>query len=176
MLWNAREPTTVETISYGIGESALGEVLVARSVSSVCAILMGAEDDKLVKDLAATFPEAKLVANEDAVHDDLAKLVRFVDKPSEGLDLALDLRGTPFQSHVWQTLRTIPVGRTMTYADLAGSIGAPHSARAVAAACASNPIAIAVPCHRVVGSDDDLTGYRWGIERKRELIKREAMA
>ena len=176
MIWSARESTTVETISYGIGESALGEVLIARTVLGVCAILMGTENDKLVKDLAASFPEAKLVANEHAVHYDLAKLLRFLNKPSEGLDLALDLRGTPFQRHVWQTLRTIPVGRTMTYADLARSIGAPHSVRAVAAACASNPIAIAVPCHRVVGSDGDLTGYRWGIERKRELIEREAMA
>jgi hypothetical protein len=97
VIWSARESTTVETISYGIGESALGEVLIARTVLGVCAILMGTENDKLVKDLAASFPEAKLVANEHAVHYDLAKLLRFLNKPSEGLDLALDLRGTEFQ-------------------------------------------------------------------------------
>jgi AraC family transcriptional regulator of adaptative response/methylated-DNA-[protein]-cysteine methyltransferase len=127
-----------------------------------------------VADLAARFPKAKLIANDDVVHNDLAKVIRFVDKPSEGLDLPLDLRGTPFQRRVWETLRTIPIGATITYTELARSIGAPNSVRAVAAACASNPIALAVPCHRVVGSNGDLTGYHWGVERKRELIKREA--
>ena len=110
------------------------------------------------------------------VHDDLAKVIRFVDKPSEGLDLPLDLRGTPFQRRVWETLRTIPIGTTMTYTEFARSIGAPNSVRAVAAACASNPIALAIPCHRVVGNNGDLTGYRWGVERKREFIKKEATA
>jgi AraC family transcriptional regulator of adaptative response/methylated-DNA-[protein]-cysteine methyltransferase len=167
---------TVDTISYATGESALGRVLVARSISGVCAILIGADDDELVADLAARFPEAKLVANEAIVRDDLAKVIRFVDKPSEGLDLALDLRGTPFQRRVWEALRTVPVGTTVTYTELADSIGAPNSVRAVAGACASNPIALAVPCHRVVGSDGDLAGYRWGIERKRELIEKEATA
>ena len=134
--------TTVDTISYATDECALGQVLVARSVSGVCAILIGAGND-----LAARFPKAKLVANEAVVHDDLAKVIRFVDKPSEGLDLPLDLRGTPFQRRVWETLRTIPIGTTMTYTELARSIGAPKSVRAVAAACASNLIALAVPCH-----------------------------
>jgi AraC family transcriptional regulator of adaptative response/methylated-DNA-[protein]-cysteine methyltransferase len=168
--------TTVDTISYATGESALGPVLVARSVSGVCAILIGAGKDELVADLATRFPRAKLVVNEDVVRDDLAKVIRFVDKPSEGLDLPLDLRGTPFQRRVWETLLTIPIGTTMTYTELARSIGAPNSVRAVAAACASNPIALAIPCHRVVGNNGDLTGYRWGVERKRELIKKEATA
>jgi AraC family transcriptional regulator of adaptative response/methylated-DNA-[protein]-cysteine methyltransferase len=167
---------TVDTISYATGESALGRVLVARSISGVCAILIGADDDELVTDLTARFPKAKLVANEAIVQDDLAKVIRFVDKPSEGLDLPLDLRGTPFQRRVWEMLRTVPVGTTVTYTELADSIGAPNSVRAVAGACASNPIALAVPCHRVVGSNGDLAGYRWGIERKRELIKKEATA
>jgi AraC family transcriptional regulator, regulatory protein of adaptative response / methylated-DNA-[protein]-cysteine methyltransferase len=118
------------------------------------------------------FPDAKLVASEAAVHDDLMKVIRFVDKPANGLDLQLDLRGTPFQRRVWETLRTIPAGTTMTYAELARSIGAPNSVRAVAGACAANPIALAVPCHRVV----DLAGYYWGVERMRELIKKEASA
>ena len=172
----ASELTHADTISYGIGECALGQVLVARRVSGVCAILIGTKNDELVADLAARFPKAKLVANEDIIHDDLAKVIRFVDKPSEELDLPLDLRGTQFQRRVWEKLRTIPVGTTMTYTELARSVGAPNSVRAVAGACASNPIALAVPCHRVVGSNGDLAGYYWGIERKRELIKKEATA
>jgi AraC family transcriptional regulator, regulatory protein of adaptative response / methylated-DNA-[protein]-cysteine methyltransferase len=172
----ASDLATVHTISYATGESALGPVLVARSVSGVCAILIGANNDELETDLAARFPDAKLAANESVVHEDLMKVIRFVDKPAVGLDLTLDLRGTPFQRRVWEALRAIPIGTTVTYAELAQSIGAPNSVRAVASACASNPIALAVPCHRVVGSDGDLTGYRWGIERKRELIKKEATA
>jgi AraC family transcriptional regulator, regulatory protein of adaptative response / methylated-DNA-[protein]-cysteine methyltransferase len=167
---------TVDTISYATGESALGPVLVARSILGVCAILIGADDNELMMDLAARFPKAKLVADEAVVKDDLAKVTRFVDKPTEGLDLALDLRGTPFQRRVWEALRMIPVGITVTYSKLAKSIGAPNAVRAVAGACAANPIALAVPCHRVVRSDGDLTGYYWGVERKRELIKKEATA
>ena len=167
---------SVDTVSYATDESALGRVLVARSVSGVCAILIGADDNELVTDLAARFPEAELVADEAVVHDDLARVTRFVDKPTEGLDLPLDLRGTPFQRRVWEALRAIPVGTTVTYSELAYSIGAPNAIRAVAGACAANPIALAVPCHRVVGSDGDLTGYYWGVERKRELIKKEATA
>ena len=167
---------TVETISYATGESVLGPVLVAGSISGVCAILIGADDNELAMDLVARFPKAKLVADEAVVKDDLAKVTRFVDKPTEGLDLALDLRGTPFQRRVWEALRAIPVGTTVTYSELANSIGAPNAVRAVAGACAANPIALAVPCHRVVGGDGDLTGYYWGVERKRELIKKEATA
>jgi AraC family transcriptional regulator of adaptative response/methylated-DNA-[protein]-cysteine methyltransferase len=167
---------SVDTVSYATDESALGRVLVARSVSGVCAILIGADDNELVTDLAARFPEAELVADEAVVHDDLARVTRFVDKPTEGLDLPLDLRGTPFQRRVWEALRAIPVGTTVTYSELANSIGAPNAVRAVAGACAANPIALAVPCHRVVGGDGDLTGYYWGVERKRELIKKEATA
>jgi AraC family transcriptional regulator, regulatory protein of adaptative response / methylated-DNA-[protein]-cysteine methyltransferase len=168
--------TSVDTISYATGETYLGPVLVARSVSGVCAILIGADNDELVADLAARFPDAKLVASEAVVHDDLMKVIRFVDKPTGGLDLQLDLRGTPFQRRVWETLRKIPIGTTVTYSELARSIGAPNSVRAVASACAANSIAFAVPCHRVVGSNGDLAGYHWGVERKRELIKKEASA
>jgi AraC family transcriptional regulator of adaptative response/methylated-DNA-[protein]-cysteine methyltransferase len=165
---------TVDTMLYATGETALGSVLVARSISGVCAILIGAHDSELVTDLAARFPKAKLVPDE--VQDDLAKVTRFVDKPTEGLDLPLDLRGTPFQRRVWEALRAIPVGTTVTYSELANSIGAPNAVRAVAGACAANPIALAVPCHRVVGSNGNLRGYYWGVERKRELIKKEATA
>ena len=167
---------TVDTISYAIGECALGQVLIARSISGVCAILIGADRDELEADLAARFPKARLVANEAAVHDDLTKLIRFVDEPAEGLHLPLDMRGTPFQIRVWERLRTIPVGRTVTYTELARWISSLASARAVAAACAANSIALAVPCHRVVRSDGGLADYRWGIARKRELIRTEATA
>lgn len=116
------------------------------------------------------------MANDAVARDELTKVIRFVDKPARGLDLSLDLRGTPFQRRVWEALRAIPIGTTVTYSELARAIGASNSVRAVADACASNPIALAIPCHRVVGSNGDLTGYRWGIERKRELIKKEAAA
>jgi AraC family transcriptional regulator, regulatory protein of adaptative response / methylated-DNA-[protein]-cysteine methyltransferase len=167
---------TVDLLSYATGECALGRVLVARSVNGVCAILIGADHDELGADLAARFPRATLVASEAVVHDDLAKVIRFVDKPAEGLHLTLDMRGTPLQRRVWEKLRTISVGRTVTYTELARWISPLASARVIAGACAANPIALAIPCHRVVRTDGDLAGYRWGIERKRELIRREAMA
>ena len=166
----------VDILSYAIGECALGRVLVARSVDGVCAILIGAEHDEVEADLAARFPQATLIANEAVVHDDLAKVIRFVDNPAAGLHLTLDMRGTPPQRRVWEKLRAIPVGRTVTYMELARWISPLASARVIAGACAANPIALAIPCHRVVRSDGDLAGYRWGIERKRELIRKEAMA
>jgi O-6-methylguanine DNA methyltransferase len=166
----------VDILSYATGECALGRVLVARSVNGVCAILIGADHDKLEADLAARFPQATLVANEAVVHDDLTKVIRFVDKPAEGFHLTLDMRGTPLQRRVWEKLRAIPAGRTVTYAELARWMSPLASVRVVAGACAANPIALAIPCHRVVRSNGDLAGYRWGIERKRELIRKEAMA
>jgi O-6-methylguanine DNA methyltransferase len=151
-------------------------VLVTRSIKGVCAILIGDDQRELKTDLAARFLNTRFVANAAAIHDDLAKVIQFVDKPTEGLDLPLDMRGTHFQHLVWEKLRAIPVGRTVSYTELAHSVGPLTSARAVAGACASNPIALAVPCHRVVGVNGNLAGYRWGIERKRELIRKEAMA
>lgn len=168
--------TILETITYAIGECALGRVLVARSVKGVCAILIADDQTELETDLAARFPDAKVLLNEAVVHDDLAKVIQFMDKPSEGLDLPLDMHGTPFQRLVWEKIRAISVGRTVTYTELARWVGPLASARAVAGACAVNPIALAVPCHRVVGANGDLTGYRWGIDRKRELLQKEAMA
>jgi len=166
----------VDILFYAIGECTLGRVLVARSVDGVCAILIGAEHDEVEADLAARFPQAMLIANQAVVHDDLAKVIRFVDNPAAGLHLTLDMRGTPLHRRVWEKLRAIPVGRTVTYTELARWISPLTSARVVAGACAANPIALAIPCHRVVRSDGDLAGYRWGIERKRELIRKEAMA
>lgn len=166
----------VDILSYATGECALGRLLVARSVNGVCAILIGADHDELEADLAARFRHATLVANEAVVHDDLAKVIRFVDNPAAGLHLALDMRGTPLHRRVWEKLRAIPVGRTVTYLELARWISPLASARVIAGACAANPIALAIPCHRVVRTDGDLADYRWGTERKRELIRKEAMA
>jgi O-6-methylguanine DNA methyltransferase len=166
----------VETIFYATGECALGQVLVARGVDGVCAILLGNNGVELELDLSARFPQAMLIENDAAVRDDMAKVIGFVDKPAEGLHLTLDMRGTPLQRRVWEKLRAIPPGRTVTYGQLGRWISPLVSARVVAGACAANPIALAIPCHRVVRSDGDLAGYRWGIERKRELIRKEAMA
>jgi methylated-DNA-[protein]-cysteine S-methyltransferase/AraC family transcriptional regulator of adaptative response/methylated-DNA-[protein]-cysteine methyltransferase len=129
-----------------------------------------------LNDLAARFPQATLVANGTSVQDDLAEVLRFLEQPADGLHLTLDMRGTSFQRRVWEMLRSISVGKTVTYSELARRISPLASARAVAGACAANPIALAIPCHRIVRSNDDLAGYRWGIERKRELPKKEAMA
>jgi len=164
----------VETISFATSRCPLGHVLIALSIKGVCSILIGGGDEELETDLAARFPNAELGRNEDVVHGDLAKIIRFVDKPAEGLHLTLDMRGTPFQRLVWEKIRAIPVGRTVTYTELARWVGPLTSARAVAGACAANVIALAVPCHRVVRTNGDLAGYRWGIERKRELIRKEA--
>ena len=169
-----RSNSPVDVLFYATGEGALGQVLIARSVSGVCAILMGSDRAELEADLAARFPQATLVANEAVISDDLAKVIRFLDRPADGLDLSLDMRGTPFQRRVWERVRSIPVGRSATYTEVARWISPFASPRAVGGACAANPIALAIPCHRVLGGNGDLTGYRWGIERKRELIRREA--
>jgi AraC family transcriptional regulator, regulatory protein of adaptative response / methylated-DNA-[protein]-cysteine methyltransferase len=176
----AREKTgtnaSIETVSYSASGSILGEVLVARSVKGVCAILLGDDRDELKADLAIRFPEVNFVSIEAFVRDDLAQVIRFLDNPSDGLRLPLDMRGTPLQRRVWEKLRAIPVGRTVTYTEVAYWVGPLTPARVVAAACAANPIALAIPCHRVVRSKGDLGGYRWGVERKRELIRREGTA
>jgi AraC family transcriptional regulator, regulatory protein of adaptative response / methylated-DNA-[protein]-cysteine methyltransferase len=163
----------VDILSYAIGECALGRVLVACSANGVCAILIGADHDELEAALVARFPHAALVANEPVVHDDVVKVIRFVGSPGGGLHLTLEMRGTPLQRRVWEKLRSIPVGRTITYMELARWISPLASARVIAGACAANPIALAIPCHRVVRTDGDLAGYSWGIERKRELIRKE---
>jgi AraC family transcriptional regulator, regulatory protein of adaptative response / methylated-DNA-[protein]-cysteine methyltransferase len=177
----AAEPanTATDVLLFGVGDSALGKVLLARSAKGVCAILLGDDAGELEADLAGRFPEATLVANEVMVRDDLAKVMRYAERPSEGLDLALDLRGTPLQRRIWQQICAIPVGKTMSYMHLARLINNVYpkvAARLVANACAANAIALAVPCHRVIRTDGELAGYRWGIERKRDLIEKEALA
>ncbi|NIJ64243.1 O-6-methylguanine DNA methyltransferase [Sphingomonas leidyi] len=172
----ARADGGIDKISFGMGDSAIGRMLVARSADGVCTILFGDDDEQLAADLKGRFPGATLVRDDAAVATDLARLVRFVERPVEGLALPLDLRGTPFQQRVWDVLRGIPSGSTVTYAEVARRIGVPNAVRAVAGACAANPVALAIPCHRVVRSDGSLGGYRWGLDRKRTLIAREAMA
>lgn len=160
-------------IRFAIGECSLGSILVARSERGVCAILMGDDPGALARDLQDRFPHAELIGG-DAVFEALvAKVVGFVEAPSLGLDLPLDVRGTAFQLRVWQALREIPAGSRASYADIAKRIGAPKSIRAVAGACAANAIAVAIPCHRVVRNDGALGGYRWGVARKRALLARE---
>src|SRR5688572_18941430 len=159
---------------FAVGECSLGSVLVAATEKGVCAIFLGDDPDALVRNLQDRFPAAQLVGGDAAFEGTVAAVIGFIETPVAGLHLPLDVRGTVFQQRVWQALRTIPAGETATYTDIAKRIGAPQSVRAVAGACAANPIAVAVPCHRVVRSDGALSGYRWGVERKRALLDREA--
>jgi AraC family transcriptional regulator, regulatory protein of adaptative response / methylated-DNA-[protein]-cysteine methyltransferase len=161
-------------IRFSIGNSSLGLVLVAASDKGVCAIFFGDDPDHLTRDLKRQFPRAKLVGGDAAFEALTAQAIALVEDPRGGIDLPLDIRGTAFQHRVWQALRRIPVGSTASYAAIAKSIGAPKAVRAVARACATNPIAVAIPCHRVIGSDGSLTGYRGGIARKRALLAKEA--
>jgi AraC family transcriptional regulator, regulatory protein of adaptative response / methylated-DNA-[protein]-cysteine methyltransferase len=161
-------------IKFAIGESSLGLVLIAASDKGVCAIFFGDDREGLARELKKQFPRARLVGGDPAFEELAAKVVDFVEDPRIGLDLPLDIRGTAFQHRVWETLGRIPVGATASYAEIAKAIGAPKSVRAVARACGSNRIAVAIPCHRVIGSDGSLTGYRGGIERKRALLAKEA--
>jgi O-6-methylguanine DNA methyltransferase len=171
-----QQGAAAEEIAFSIGESALGAVLVARSTDGVCAILIGSVAAELESDLATRFTDSKLVRNDRKLSDDLGKILRFIETPSDGLNLRLDIRGTPFQQRVWEALLRIPPGSIVTYGALANRIGKPGAVRAVANACAANAIALAIPCHRVVRSNGTLSGYRWGVERKRALIAREAQA
>ena len=147
---------------------------MARSRKGLCAILLGDDPEPLLRELQDRFPKAQLLGGDARFERQVAAVIRFVDAPRVGLKLPLDVRGTAFQQRVWQALRKVPVGGTASYADIARRIGAPRSMRAVAQACAANPLAVAIPCHRVVRSDGALSGYRWGVARKRALLEREA--
>ena len=164
----------IDVISYATSKCPLGHLLVARSAKGVCAVLMGDDSMYLEADLATSFAGAALIANLIDVEEDLAKVLCFLERPADGLHLALDMRGTPLQRRVWEKLRAISVGRTVTYMEFARWISPLASPRIVARACAANLIGLAIPCHRVVRSGGDPSGYRWGVERKRELIRREA--
>jgi AraC family transcriptional regulator of adaptative response/methylated-DNA-[protein]-cysteine methyltransferase len=152
---------------------ALGAILVAQSERGICAILLGDDPEPLLCELQDTFPKARLIGGDEHFERLVAEVVGFVEAPALGLALPLDVQGTAFQERVWQALREVPPGSRVSYTDIAERIGAPRAVRAVAQACAANRIAVAIPCHRVVRRDGDLSGYRWGIERKRQLLDRE---
>ncbi len=163
-----------ERIRYAFGDSSLGRVLVAETEHGLCSILFGEDDAALVADLHARFARADCIGDDDALAAHLAEVIRMVDDPAHAAaDLPLDIRGTAFQQKVWTALRRIPAGRTVSYSELATRIGAPDAARAIAGACAANPLAVAIPCHRVVRADGALSGYRWGMQRKKKLLERE---
>jgi AraC family transcriptional regulator of adaptative response/methylated-DNA-[protein]-cysteine methyltransferase len=160
-------------IRFAVGKCWLGSILVAATDKGVCAILLGDEPDDLVRDLQDRFPKAELVGGDRKFERLVAAVVGFVERPEVGLDLPMDIRGTAFQQRVWDALRAIPAGSTTSYAAIARQIGRPKSVRAVGQAIAANPLAVAIPCHRVVRSDGSLCGYRWGVQRKSELLRRE---
>ena len=161
-------------IRFAVAQSSLGAILVAQSAKGICAITLGDDPDELVRDLQDRFPKANLIGGDAGFEKLVARVVGFVEAPRIGLDLPLDIRGTAFQERVWQALRQIPAGQTASYAEIARRIGEPKAVRAVAQACGANKIAVAIPCHRVVRTDGALSGYRWGVERKKALLEKEA--
>ena len=161
-------------IRFAIGACSLGAILVASTEQGICAILIDDDPDVLVRDLQDRFPKAELIGAEPEYEQVVSRVVGMVERPEIGLDLPLDVRGTAFQQRVWQVLREIPAGRTVSYAELAELVGVPKGARAVAGACAANALAVAIPCHRVVRNDGSISGYRWGVDRKAALLDREA--
>lgn len=162
-----------QEIRFAVGECSLGSVLVAASEKGVCAILLGDDPDALARDLQDRFPKARLVGGDAKFDRWVAQVVGLVEHPGLGFGLPLDIRGTAFQVRVWEALRKVPAGSTTTYAKIARQIGRPTAVRAVGGAIAANPIAVAIPCHRVIRTDQSRSGYRWGVERKAELLKRE---
>jgi AraC family transcriptional regulator, regulatory protein of adaptative response / methylated-DNA-[protein]-cysteine methyltransferase len=164
------------SIRFAVGECSLGSILVAATEKGVCAIQFGDDPDALVRDLQDAFPKAKFIGGDQAFEQAVAQVVGFVEAPQRGLGLPLHVRGTAFQQRVWQALRAIPVGATASYTEIAGKIGEPNAARAVAQACGANLVAVAIPCHRVVRRDGASAGYRWGVARKQALLSKEALA
>lgn len=163
-------------VRFAIAECSLGSVLVAATQRGVCAILLGDDPERLLADLHAELPNAELIGADAGFGETVARVIGLIDAPGQRLDLPLDIRGTAFQRQVWEALTAIPVGSTQTYGEIAARIGRPEAVRAVGQACAANPLAVAIPCHRVVRADGDLSGYRWGVERKRALLLKERKA
>ena len=168
-----RNGAPAERLRFAIGQCSLGAILVASGERGIVAILMGDDPDRLARDLQDRFPNAELVGADPDYEDHVAQVVGLVETPAVGLGLPLDIRGTAFQQRVWNALRAIPAGQTATYTDIARAIGHPESVRAVANACGANALAVAIPCHRVVRRDGTLSGYRWGVARKKALLERE---
>src|SRR5882757_1596200 len=167
--------TTTTTIFFTMGDCSLGSILVAQSERGVCSILMGEDPARLAQDLRTRFPKANLI-DEQGHAELVAQVAGFIEKPGAALDRPLDVRGTAFQQLVWDAVQRIPAGSTASYTDIARQIGVAGAVRAVAQACGANALAVAIPCHRVIRNDGSLSGYRWGIERKRALLAREAHA
>lgn len=167
---------TGAVIRFAVGQCSLGAILVAQSQRGICAIFLGDDPDVLVRELQDRFPKAQLIGGDVDFEQLMAQVVGFVEAPSVGLNLPLDVQGTAFQERVWQALTQIPPGETVNYTEIAERIGMPKAVRAVAGACGANKIAVAIPCHRVVRRDGGIAGYRWGVDRKRELLRRELKA
>jgi AraC family transcriptional regulator of adaptative response/methylated-DNA-[protein]-cysteine methyltransferase len=165
-----------EIIQFAIRRSSLGLILIASSIKGICAILLGDQEKALTADLRRRFPKAKRIANQSGLEEVAAEVVRAVEAPGSTLDLPLDLRGTEFQQHVWEALREIPAGSIATYKEIVQKVGSFKTAQEVAEACGANPLAVIVPCHRVIRSDGSLAGYRWGLKRKQALLEREQEA
>lgn len=165
--------TAGATIRFAAGECSLGWILVAASDLGVCSIALGDDRNLLLSELQHRFPNAELICGDNQFEGTLARVVAFIENPSTDLELPLDVQGTAFQQRVWKALCEIPCGQTSTYAELAQKLGQPNATRAVAGACAANTLAVAIPCHRVVRTDGSLSGYRWGVERKRKLLQVE---
>ncbi|WP_192812801.1 bifunctional DNA-binding transcriptional regulator/O6-methylguanine-DNA methyltransferase Ada [Pedosphaera parvula] len=165
-----RNGGTGNTIRFAIGESSLGSILVAASQKGVCAIFLGADPDVLAQNLQDQFPKANIIGGDAEFEKLVAQVVGFVESPGVGLKLPLDIRGTAFQQRVWKELQRIPVGETASYSDVANRIKLPKAVRAVAQACGANTLAVAIPCHRVVRTDGNISGYRWGVVRKEKLL------
>ncbi len=172
----SERPAVAAGVAFASAQTSLGRVLVARRSDGVCAILLGDGDERLMRDLAAIFPDTACERRQDALRPELAAAVALTENPGAAFEPPLSIGGTPFQKKVWAALHDIPAGATVSYAEIALRIGAPSALRAVAGACAANVLAIAIPCHRVLRSDGSLSGYRWGLERKRALIEREKAA
>lgn len=170
-----RPDAATDEICFAFGTFSLGTVLVAASGKGVCAILMGDDRDALRRELTGAFPYARL-ADETQLASMVAKVVAFLEAPQEGLDLPLDIRGSAMEQAVWEALRAVPAGQTVTYGQIAKALPLPATAQDVGAACAANVLAVAIPCHRVVKADRSISGYRWGVNRKKKLINREAVA
>jgi AraC family transcriptional regulator of adaptative response/methylated-DNA-[protein]-cysteine methyltransferase len=168
--------TSTTALTYRVGQCWLGSLLVASTDEGIAAILLGNDREALVRSLRSRFPEARLIEGDERFEDLVTEVARFVDAPASRFDRHLDLRGTDFERRVWLALREIPAGSTATYSEIATRIGAPKASYDVGQACASNPLAVVVPCHRVVRKDGTLAGYRWGTRRKRALLAREAAA
>ena len=165
-----------ERVDFAMGRCSLGQILIAASEKGILAVLIGDAPEELQAELQTRFPGTMLARGSARAESQLASVIGFIDRGESASQLSLDVRGSPFQQRVWQALQEIPSGTVLTYTDLARRVGMPGATRAVASACAANPLAVVIPCHRVVGKNGRLAGYRWGLERKRTLLAREAAA